>query len=268
MRSEERVRYYSSYDEDMIESADQSKTVPQGYRWVRRDIGYKILAALSYGTALVLSSVWCRLFLHLRIRGRKTLRTADTSRGAFIFGNHTQPVGDVFIPALAAMPRRIYTIVSPANLGIPIIGRILPYLGALPIPSGIADMRSFTAAVGERAADGNFIVVYPEAHVWEYCTEIRPMAESAFSFPIKEELPSFAMTTTYQTRRHGKRPAAVVYIDGPFYPNNDLPPRQRARELGERIQSAMRARAALSDAQYIRYIKKETTDEILQSLRP
>lgn len=255
-----RVRYYSSYNEDMITSADQKRIVPQGYRWVRRDLCYKIVSAVSYCTALAFSSIWCRLHLHLHIRGRRALRCTDCRKGAFIYGNHTQPVGDVFIPALAACPHRIYTVVSPANLGIPIIGRILPYLGALPIPTGIADMRSFTAAVGERAADGNFIVIYPEAHVWEYCTEIRPMSESAFSFPIKNGLPSFAMTVTYKKRPFGRRPAAIVYIDGPFYPNADLPPRQRARELCARIRTVMEERAHLSDTQYIKYIKKESTD--------
>lgn len=261
MDRSKRVRFYSSYDEDMIETADQSHTVPQGYRWVRSDMGSKIAAALSYGTALVLSSVWCRLHLHLRIRGREALRQTDLGRGAFIYGNHTQPVGDVFIPALAAFPRRIYTVVSPSNLGIPVIGKILPYLGALPIPSGIAGMRHFTNAVEQRSAEGNCVVVYPEAHVWEYCTEIRPMAESAFSFPIKDGLPSFAMTTTYQRRRHGKRPKAVVYIDGPFYPDDTLPPRRRAGELCARVRAAMEERAKLSDVQYIKYEKKDADDK-------
>lgn len=145
MKKNAEVRRYSSFADDFVTTKDQDHRLPEDYRWIRTDVRSRFLSALSYGAALVISSVWCRAALHVRLRDRKLLRAARD--GAFIYANHTQPVGDVFIPALASFPRRIYTVVSPANLGIPVIGRILPYLGALPIPDTLGGMRGFTEAV-------------------------------------------------------------------------------------------------------------------------
>ena len=128
MKKTTEVRRYSSFADDFVRTKDQYHRLPEDYRWIRTDVRSRFLSALSYGAALVISSVWCRVALHVRLRDRRLLRAARD--GAFIYANHTQPVGDVFIPALASFPRRIYTVVSPANLGIPVIGRILPFLGA------------------------------------------------------------------------------------------------------------------------------------------
>lgn len=247
----EKIRYYNSPTDDFVTTRDQNMRLPDDYEWIRRDVPARILSALSYGAALVISSVWCRIFLHVRFKNKKILKKA--TGGAFIYGNHTQPVGDVFDPALASFPRRIYTVVSPANLAIPVIGRILPYLGALPIPDTLAGMRRFNAAISERIAEGKNIVIYPEAHVWEYYTGIRPFPDTAFTFPVRLSKPAFAMTVTYRKRRAGKKPAAVICFDGPFYPDASLPPRERARALHDEVARAMTARSQESDCEYIKY---------------
>ena len=76
-------------------------------------------------------------------------------------------------------------------------------------------------------------------------------------YPVELDAPSFAMTTTYHKRRFGKKPRTVTYLDGPFYPNADLPARERAKELRDRIYEAMLRRSKESDCEYIRYVKKE-----------
>lgn len=249
-----RERYYSSYTDDFVTTRDQDLRLPEDYEWIRRDARSRVLSALSYGTALLLSSFGCRLFLRVRFKNRAALKKAPD--GAFIYGNHTQPVGDVFQPALASFPRRIYTVVSPANLAIPVIGRILPYLGALPIPDTLSGMKKFNEAVAARSAEKKNIVIYPEAHVWEYYTGIRPFADSSFTFPARLGKPVFAMTVTYKRRRFGKKPAAVIYTDGPFYPDTELPLRERTKALHDAVYDAMTARSRESDCEYIVYRKK------------
>jgi hypothetical protein len=70
-------------------------------------------------------------------------------------------------------------------------------------------------------------------------------------------VPAFCFTNTYQKRRFSKKPRIVTYIDGPFYPAEDVPQRQRKRELRDRIYACMCERARLSDVEWIKYIKKE-----------
>lgn len=250
-----KVRYYSSYDQDFVQTRDQDCQVPPDYRWVRHDLPYRVLSGLIYGVAIAFSALYCRLFLHIRFQNSKIVKEGRKS-GAFIYCNHTQPLGDVFTPALPCLPGRIYTVVSPANLAIPVIGKILPYLGALPIPNFLRGMKEFHEAIEYRVNQGKYVTIYPEAHVWEYYTGIRPFSEISFKHPVKFKKPVYCMTSTYQQRRIGKRPRCTVYVDGPFYADESLSPKAQALKLREQVYECMVQRSKASNCQYIQYVQK------------
>lgn len=246
-----KTRYYGSFTEDFVQSREQQLRLSSEYRYVRTDGLFRVVSAVVYMLALALSAVYCRVFLRMRIRGREKLRVAGR-QGVFLYGNHTQPVGDVFTPAHCLFPRRIYTLASPANYGIPVIGRLLPYLGALPVADTVQGLRTLQEAVALRLEQGKAIVIYPEAHVWEYYTGLRPFAATAFKFPAKFDKPVFSMTVTYQRTRWRKRPKMVVYLDGPFFPEGETL-RERAESLRQAVRAAMEQRVQLSDTEYIAY---------------
>lgn len=249
----ERIRYYESFTDDFDESADQNFKIPDDYKWIRTDIWSRILSAVIYAIAVAVGAVYCKLVLSIHIHGKKKLKSVQG--GYFIYGNHTQPFGDVFIPALCAHPRRIYTIVSPANYGIPVIGKILPYLGALPTVGSLHGIRELDAAIRTRISNGNPVVIYPEAHVWEYYTKIRPFSDASFGFPARMGAPVFSMTAVYKRSRFHKRPTMHMYIDGPFYPEGNTP-KERAVSLCDTVTRSMTARSLESDVEYIKYVKK------------
>lgn len=255
--SGDKTRYYAAYDDDFTETADQAFTLPEDYRFVRTDLGSRLLSGLIYGVALAFSAVYCRLVLHMRIRGRACLR--GIRGGFYIYGNHTQPFGDVFIPALCVFPRRIYTVVSPANYGIPVIGKLLPYLGALPLIPSLRGYRELMQAMEQRLDAGHPIVLYPEAHVWEYYTGIRPFPEAAFGYPVKFDKPVFAMTATYQKSKLFRRPRMTVWLDGPFAAAGDTA-KQKAASLHDAVYRTMLERSRSSNYAYIRYLPKEQAD--------
>ena len=64
------------------------------------------------------------------------------------------------------------------------------------------------------------------------------------------------MTKTYHKRRLGSRPRAVVYIDGPFYPDQALSRKEAQNKLHDEIWQTMNKRAKLSDYEYCEYVKK------------
>lgn len=248
------VRYYSDFSDDFAKSKNQDFKLPENYKWLREGLFAKVFSAIVYALAVVFGKIYCTAVLRMKkTSGKQKLK--DVHDGCFIYGNHTQPVGDVVIPALCAFPKRIYTVVSPANYGIPVIGRILPYLGALPIAETIGGMREFNRAIEHRISRNNPVVFYPEAHVWEYYTDIRPFPDTSFKFPARLEKPSFAMTTTYQKSRFFKRPQMRVYIDGPFVPHGKNV-REKAENLRNEVYEAMKNRSALSDCEYIAYRSK------------
>lgn len=249
------TRYYTSFDQDFVQTRDQDCRVPPDYRWVREDFPHRLASAAVYAVAVAFATVYCRLFLHIRFENAKAVREGRKT-GAFLYCNHTQPLGDVFTPALPCLPGRIYTVVSPANLAIPVIGKLLPYLGALPIPHTMQGMKEFSAAIEHRVNQGKYVTFYPEAHVWEYYTGIRPFSHSSFKYPVKLGKPVYCMTSTYQERAPGKRPRCTVFVDGPFYPDPALPPREQATLLRDRVYACMVRRSQESTCQYIRYAPK------------
>lgn len=248
----EKIRYYKSFGDDFVTSANQSMSVPQDYTWIKSDFASRIKSGVVYAAALVFSLFYCKGFLRVRFKNKKVFKQCR-KEGYFIYCNHTQPLGDVFIPAMPVFPKRIYTVVSPANLGIPVIGKILPYLGALPIPDTLSGMKKFGDALSERISQKHCVVIYPEAHVWEYYTGIRPFPDSAFKYPVKENAPCYGLTCTYVKSKLFKRPKAYVYADGPFYPDMALPPKERTKKLHDAVYETMCKRAALSDCRYIEY---------------
>lgn len=248
----EKVRYYKSYEDDFVETKKQSYKVPENYKWIREDAGSKIISGVLYALAIIISGVYCRLFLHVKFKNRRILQQAKQT-GAFVYCNHTQPVGDVFTPALACFPGRIYTIVSPANLGIPFVGKLLPYLGALPVPESFGGMKKFNEAVKYRVDGKSYIVIYPEAHVWEYYTEIRPFPSTSFKYPAKTNRPVYCMTTTYQKGRIFKKPVVTIYVDGPFFRDESVGIREQSLKLRNAVYECMKKRSGNSDYSYIRY---------------
>lgn len=247
-----KTRYYSSFTDDFEQSANQDFKIPDDYKWVKTDLVSKFLSGLIYGLAVIFGGLYCKCFLHMSVKGRKNLK--GMKGDFFIYGNHTQPVGDVFIPALCVLPKRIYTVVSAANYGIPVIGKILPFLGALPIVDSLHGIKQLNQAIEQRLKKGHPIVIYPEAHVWEYYTDIRPFKDSSFKFSVKFNKPAFAMTVTYKKSKLFKRPITEVFLDGPFYPQGDTA-KAKVADLHSRVYKAMQERSKNSNAQYIEYKK-------------
>lgn len=250
--------YYT--DERTDEFADDNivpKVIDENYCYVNDRMWWKVLRFISYRlVAMPIAYLYCKIALHSTFRNRSVLKQAK-GKGCFVYGNHTQQIGDPFIPNLALFPRSVYVIVHPNNVSMPVLGRITPYLGALPLPSNLKAMRHFREAIRTRIQQNNVIVIYPEAHIWPFYTGIRDFPATSMKYPVELDVPSFAMTTTYRKRRFGKKPRTVTYLDGPFYPDQNLPPRARAQALRDQIYGAMVARSRESDCEYIRYIKKE-----------
>ncbi len=248
----ETVRYYHSYDEDIVVSKRQDAQIPGHYKWYHTNVIYRVLACIVYRLATVFAFFYAKVVLHIRVENRQAFRKCR-KQGYILYGNHTQPIGDAFNPAVYVAPKRIYTVAGPANLGIPVLGRILPMFGALITPDTYEGMKQLLDAMDKLLKKGRCIVIYPEAHVWPWCTFVRPFQKTSFNFPVTFQVPCYCMTTTYQKPKHGRRPKIVVYIDGPFYANPDARKKDEQKRLHDEIFACMTMRSQNSDYEYIRY---------------
>lgn len=244
--------YYKSYNDDFVESKNQNYKLKENYKWIKDNILYRLCSGVLYFLAYIFGFFYCKFGLHVKVKNRKILKKYK-KQGYFLYGNHTQPIGDVFIPAYVCNNKRIYTVVSQANLGVSVIGPMLPMLGALPIPDSIKNTKKLLDAIIKRIEQKKCVVIYPEAHVWPYYTKIRPFSTTAFKFPVDCNVASFSMTTTYYKRRFGKKPGIIVYIDGPFIPNDNLTKKENEERICQEIYQSMVDRSNNSTYEYIKY---------------
>lgn len=249
------TRYFKSYADDFVESKDQAYRLPESYTWIHNNVFYRLLSGALYFLVTLFAFPYCRMVLHAKVENRSVLRQ-EAGTGYFLYGNHTQPIGDAFLPVWALSPKRVCVVTSPANLGIPILGPLLPMLGALPLPDSIGGLKMLNQAIRLRIENRNCVVFYPEAHVWPFYTGIRPFPANSFGFPVECGNPSFCMTTTYHKRKRGKKPGITIYLDGPFYPDKSLPKAGQKEKLHKEIFKCMEQRSRNSTYSHIRYRKE------------
>ena len=80
------------------------------------------------------------------LKERHKLKLVNQS-GYFLYGNHTQPMGDVFTPLTMVSPYRFYAIAGQANWGIPFIGKHLVRYGGLPVGENLQESAKLIQAI-------------------------------------------------------------------------------------------------------------------------
>lgn len=254
--SKPRVIYYSDERNDEFSAAQITpKKIDGNYVYCHDSRFKKYTHFFWYRNIFTpIAFFYTKIKFHHRIVGKEKLREYGDS-GYFIYGNHTQDIGDAFIPNMLNLPKDNYVIVHPNNVSMPLLGKITPSLGALPLPDDLKAYRNFMSAIERRISEKRAVVIYPEAHIWPYYTGIRQFPDTSFHYPVKLGVPTFCFTNTYKKRRGSKKAQIVTYIDGPFLPNTDLPLREQKKELCDRVYRCMSERAECSDICVINYIK-------------
>lgn len=260
---DERVFYYTSEEDDPIKTNEQENKVevglPEGYEFIPKNVFVKMYSALLFRIFKLFGQYYERGYWQVKFYGREKLKKAR-GVGYVMYANHTNPFHDVFGPALAA-DRRIFTIISPVNLKVPGIGKVLPYIGGLPLGKTKVEKAAFHEAADTRLKQGNCLVIYPEAHVWPYATKIRkfPAGDRSFVYAVRNNLPIFTMTTTYHKRKDKKRgdlPRMDVYIDGPFWPDPKKTDDENRADLARKAYDSMVKYSKRNSYEYFQYRHK------------
>ena len=255
-----KTMYYTSFEDDLVDSTNQDYKLKDNYKWVHKNPFYVFFAWLLYiFLTIPVGLVYTKLILRVKYKNRKVLRKSKL-KGYFLYSNHTQAFGDVVMPAIAALPKRIYTVVSPANFALPVIGRILTMIGALPTPNSINGFKQFRAAYTRRIRMGHPVIIYPDAHLWPYYTKIRPFKDTSFRFPVELKTAAYVQTVTYQKRRFSDKAKITIYYDGPFYPDETLSTKEAQKKLHDEIYNTMLERAKNSNYEYYNYMLKNESD--------
>ena len=252
------IIYYSDEQKDEF-AFDQKKDVEVGpdFKYIRKSRLWNFLAFLAYRFIMTpIAFIYCKIKFKLKVKNAEVIKPY-LKEGIFIYGNHTLEAGDAFIPNVVTFPKKTYVIVRSANISTKGTKNFIMMNGALPIPTKITGMRNFMNAIEKRLLQGSAIMVYPEAHIWPYYTGIRNFKGVSMTYPVKFSAPSFSTTVTFVKPKRGKKPNVVVYVDGPFFPDEGLTDKEKSENLRQKIYDKMRERSKLSNYDYIKYVKKE-----------
>lgn len=245
------IYYRDELNDEFAEDHIQAKKIDKTYRYLRS----RILHVFWYRIiAMPFARLYMKLFFHHKIIGKEVFEKAGCC-GYFLYGNHTHFLADAFVPAVLCRPLDVSVIVHPNNVSMPVLGRITPYLGALPLPDDGEAAKKFIQAVEKKIAGHECVMIYPEAHIWPFYTDIRPFTDASFRYPVKYRTPVFSLTNTYQKKKRGGRPMMVTYVDGPFYPKKGLSEKEQRKDLRNQVYAAMKKRAENNSVVKIRYEK-------------
>ena len=252
--------YYTDEQNDEFSSAKITPGKIDGsYRYVRDGFFARIFSFIMYRLIFMpWSFVYLKIKYGFSIKNRKVIKQAKD--GFFLYGNHTTSDADPYVPTMVAFPKDVHVVVAPANVYIPVIGKIVRYIGALPLPDDMEATHNFISAIEKRCEQKKAICIYPEAHIWPYCTFIRNFKDQSFRYPIKYDKPVFCFTNVY-TGRKRRTPRMTTYVDGPFYADKSLPVAAARKKLRDEVFAAMTERSKLSDYDGIVYVKATENGE-------
>ena len=244
------------YKDELNEEFSTAKITP---RKIDKDYKYHrstIWEFCSYFLQNIFSMPIKVLYLKIKFRhkfiGREKLRQYK-HKGIFIYSNHTQVFTDTFTPSVANYPSRNFLIVNPENISMRGIGWFVELLGAIPIPGDMESSKNFLRRIENRIKKGYSISIYPEAHIWPYYTKIRPFTTVSFKYPVKYDTPVFCITNTYQKK--GKSVQMISYIDGPFFADKSINPKEAEKKLRDDVYEKMCERSKNSNIEVIKYVK-------------
>ena len=251
------IYYEDELNDEFSKSSIEPRIIDENYKYVHKNPLWNLCSfVLQNILSVPIKILYAKIKFRIKYIGKEKIKPYK-NEGYFIYGNHTQPFADTFIPSIPIYPKRNFLIVNPVNISLKGTGTLVEMLGAMPIPSNKSAMKNFLEAIKQKINKGYAITIYPEAHIWPYYTKIRPFKDVSFKYPIQLKKPAFCITNTYQSYgKNNKKIRIVSYIDGPFYPNKELTLKGQQKELRNKIYNCMEERSENSNIEHIKYIKK------------
>jgi 1-acyl-sn-glycerol-3-phosphate acyltransferase len=254
----QKVVFYKELTEDFVGNDIKPISIDGSYIYEPNNIFWKMCAWFLYRViALPIGFLYSKLKFRYKIINSNALKPYK-NQGYFIYINHTQTFADVTWPTLITFPKKAFIVASPNNVSLPILGDITKMIGAIPIPSDFKSGKNFVRTISNKIKNKNVIAIYPEAHVWDYYTGIRPFGVATFKYPVETNAPVFSITITYQKDGKRKTPRIVAYVDGPFAVDKENASlAEKKKMLRDMVYEKMLERSKNSNFEVIKYIKTE-----------
>ena len=255
MKEQKVIYYKDELNDEFSEAQIEPREIDENYKYIHKNPIWNMCCYIVQNILSIPIKVgYAKMKFRFKVIGKEKL-SSYKKQGYFIYGNHTQAFGDTFFISNAIYPKRNFLIVNPENVSMKFLGNFVQMLGAIPIPTKRNGMKNFLNAINEKIKKGYSITIFPEAHIWPYYTKIRAFKSVSFKYPAQLNTPVFCATNTYQTYgKNNDKIQIVMYIDGPFFPDMNLNPKDRKEDLRNKVYEAMCERSKNSNAEVIKYV--------------
>lgn len=251
------IIYYTDELNDEFSTANiKPRIIDENYKYKHNKLWDITSYILQNFISMVIKVPYQKIRFRLKYVGKNKLKPYK-KQGYFVYVNHTQQFADTFIPSVGVYPKRNFVIVNPENISMKGLKTVVEMLGAIPVPGNKTATKNFIDTLESKIKSESSITIYPEAHIWPFYTKIRPFKSVSFKYPVKWNTPTFCMTNTYQS--YGKKKdkiKIVTYIDGPFFADEGLTPKEMQNNLRNKVYNCMVERSKNSNIENIKYIKK------------
>ncbi|MCI1244803.1 MAG: 1-acyl-sn-glycerol-3-phosphate acyltransferase [Bacilli bacterium] len=260
MKKLQRTYYYQDpLNDDFALNDVKAKPLPAKYRFFHRGWIYRFVSdVLYYVIAVPVLWVYAKIRWGFRIVGKKKIKKLRLS-GYFLYGNHTLDE-DGFLASISFnLPKRTYVVASQETMSIFGIRWFLAMLGVIPVPKTPEEAAKFLEAVEYHYKKRGVIMIFPEAHIWPFCTRIRPFSDSNFTYPAQFGAPVVAMCMTYRQRKIFRHlpPLVTIHVSDPYYPDMGKTLGERTKLLRDLVYEFMEdTSASLDNYEYVHYVRK------------
>ena len=238
MAKMDRVVYYEDpLNDDFAGTKIKRRALPKNYKFHSRNPFFRALSFfLYYIIALPLIFIFLKLFMRVKVVGKKNIKKLRKT-GYFVYGNHTQIIDALTAQIFASRLKRTFIVADQDATSIRGIRWLLKALGILPVPLNPSESIKFKEAINYHIKKKRVISIFPEAHIWPYCTHIRPFEDSSFVYPSELGVPVVAMVMTYRKRKilKSRPPLPVIHLSRPFLPNMNVSIPDRKKALRDRV---------------------------------
>lgn len=252
------IHWSDEKHQDFNEIGLKRNGIPEGFKYKRTSKVYWFFShALYYGLAKWIIGAYC--ILHgIRTENKQALKKLN-GQGAFIYANHVA-ISDCFKYCIY-INKRVDTIGYSDALSIPVGGKLAVMLGLIPLPlkEDRDNFHKMTDAINFLVKEKkHYVLIFPEAHIWPYYTEIRNWPNNSLIYPSMMMAPIVPAVTVWKKRKFRKVPRQVIVFGEPIYPKEGESITFNKDYLHQECLAQMKEIARNHEQQqYIKYIKDE-----------
>lgn len=252
------IYYHDELNDDFADNGIKSKPIKDNYRYINNSILFKITSFLLRNLFAV-PVLWLvnTIFYRPKIKNKGLLKQLR-HKGYYLYANHVLSFDPIVLPVKTQPAKRTIIIAGHELFSISgFVSWLVKHFDAIPTPNqNLEMMERFRECLSFNIKKGHRVLIYPEAHIWPYYNDIRNFKSSSFRYPVEDKAPVVVATTTFKKRKGNRKPKPIIYLDGPFYPNDNLTYHEQINDLRDRVYNAMKWQADREDNYaYIKYEK-------------